>query len=253
MPGAPAPDKPLAPPPPGQQQAGGDAAPPADGDDAPAPSSQPVDLFATGALRQSVDSWSRGRAPPVKRAPGGTGRGTNSQADEARRVGGRVDGWLAQAQIDGAGQAGLVGGCDDGIDNNFDGEIDCSDAGCRQLPVCSYTGVYADNRGEDLPDGDGRLVLRELMASQEGRVRKLTVRVRVSHGDPRQLNVSLTAPSGERVTLHAADDSESGYLTVFYVRALTGARAAGRWQLEVEDTLPGVRGRLLGWELYVTS
>lgn len=251
MPGAPAPDKPLAPPPPAGP-AGGDAAPLAEAEEAPS-ASGPVDLFATGALRKSVDSWSQGRAPPVKRAPGGTGTGKNSLADEARRVGGRVDGWLAQAQIDGAGQAGLTGGCDDGIDNNFDGEIDCSDAGCRQLPECSHTGVYADNRGEEVPDGDGRVVVRELMASQEGRVRKLTVRVRVSHGDPRQLNVSLTAPSGERVALHAADESESGYLTVFYVRALVGARAAGRWQLEVEDTQPGVGGRLLGWELYVTS
>lgn len=217
--------------------------------------SGPVDLFSQGALQKSVQGWSDKRAGSGTQGKGrGSGRPSNSPEDEARRVGGRVDGWLAQAQSadDGYGD-GPGGGCDDGIDNDFDGHIDCSDPGCRQIGVCDFTGVYVDTHGEAIPDGDGRILVRELVAKQEGRIRKLTVRVRLGHGDTRQLNVNLVAPSGEKVALHSANDSDTGYVTAFYVRELVGVAAAGIWTLEIEDTVAGVVGRLLEWGMYITS
>lgn len=221
-------------------------------DDSPAPQ---VDLFSQGALEKSVQGWSQQRSKAKGKGTGiGSGRPSNSPADEQRRVGGRVDGWLAQAQAydDGYGD-GPGGGCDDGIDNDFDGHIDCSDAGCRQLAVCDFTGVYIDTNPESIPDGDGRIFVRELMAKQEGRIRKLTVRVRLRHGDTRQLNVTLVAPTGETVALHSASDSDTGYLTAYYVREFVGVVAAGRWTLQVEDTVEGVVGRFLEWGMYITS
>lgn len=212
-------------------------------------------MFSQGALERSVQGWSQQRAGAGKKGTGtGSGRPSNSPEDEARRVGGRVDGWLAQAQAAGDGYGdGPGGGCDDGIDNDFDGHIDCSDAGCRQLPFCNYTGVYVSTQVETIPDGNGRVLVRELLAKQEGRIRKLTVRVRVGHGDTRQLNVTLVAPSGEKVALHTANDSDTGYLTAYYVREFIGLTAAGKWTLEVEDTVEGVVGRLLEWGMYITS
>lgn len=171
-------------------------------------------------------------------------------------MGGRVDGWLAAAQSaadDADSQAGIVNGCDDGIDNNFDGEIDCSDAGCRELPVCDTTGVYTDTAGIAIPDGNGRILTRELIAKRPGPLRKITARVRVAHADTSELNVTLIAPGGKRVRLHQAEEGAQGYMTVWYVREFVGTEAGGAWRLEVEDVEPGTQGRLLGWALYITN
>src|SRR5262249_52646694 len=115
------------------------------------------------------------------------------------------------------------------------------------------TGMYTLSETESIPDDDTRGVTQTLAVQQYGTVRKLTIRVRLSHEALRQVFIALVAPNGRRAILKRPNPDEDSYTTVFYVRELIGVSAHGTWTLQVKDLAPGVTGRLLSWELYVTS
>ncbi len=148
--------------------------------------------------------------------------------------------------------AGFVSACDDGIDNNIDGEIDCADPGCRQLALCDHTGIYGEDQPAAIPDGLGTLS-RSVDVVQEGRVRKLSLRVDVLHSAPGDLYLALVGPDGRRAVIRLPERGEAAFKKAYYVRPLIGAPANGRWTLEIEDRYEGTRGVLRGWKLYVTS
>jgi len=43
--------------------------------------------------------------------------------------------------------------CDDGIDNDGDGSVDCADRDCRRDPACTETGSGSEGRGKTCSDG----------------------------------------------------------------------------------------------------
>jgi hypothetical protein len=176
----------------------------------------------------------------------------DSPAAEQARVNGRVGQQLREAAAEGDVMGGLRASCDDGLDQGYDGLIDCADPECRQLDVCDHTGEYADHRTEEIPDGDGGVV-RTVDASQPGRIRKLAVVVDLEHASPGDLSIVLVSPSGTRAELRRPDRSDGTYFRAFYVSDFNGEPAAGRWRLLIEDRVAGGTGRLKRWVVWVTS
>jgi len=110
-----------------------------------------------------------------------------------------------------------------------------------------------------------------------GFVESVEVTVKILHGRPRQLTVTLSSPDGTRVRLHdrgagTTAESSGEYLTgatgiwVTYptdtvpaesLELLADQPAAGSWTLEVADvdpaTAPGVSPRIVAWGLEVTT
>lgn len=221
----------------------------------PAPVRDPssVNLFDPNALGSSLSRWQRSQRVLDPRAGRGSGGGGDPDGAEAehKRVSGRLNGFLAGAQAAASREAGLADSCDNGIDDEFDGYLDCSAPGCFAAPVCQGTRLYEDAVAARIPD-EGSFS-RALRVAQGGRIRKLTARVRISHEAMRQLHVSIVSPSGRRAVLHVPNDGDDSFTTVFYVRELIGEDAPGEWSLQIRDTVGGVEGRFVSWELYVTS
>jgi hypothetical protein len=176
----------------------------------------------------------------------------NSPGAEAARVGARLKDQLGDLASAANVGSGYISACDDGIDNNIDGEIDCADAGCRQLPVCDTTGIWRTGRPQSIPDGAGPLA-SGLDVRQEGRIRKLSLHVDLLHAAPGDLALTLVAPDGRRYPLREADRGEAAFKKAYYVRPAIGRAAAGRWTLEVEDRFEGTSGALRGWTMFVTT
>ena len=170
----------------------------------------------------------------------------------AARIQSRISDQLDEAIGAANVTAGFISACDDGIDNNIDGEIDCADPGCRQLPLCDHTGIYGEEKVAAIPDGLGALS-RSVDVMQEGRVRKLSLRVDVLHSAPGDLYLALVGPDGRRAVVRLPEKGEAAFKKAYYVRPLIGSPANGRWTLEIEDRYEGTRGVLRGWKLYVTS
>jgi hypothetical protein len=216
-----------------------------------------VKLFDPAVVGRAI---ARADASEVAPAGGKTGTadgadgadGTESAVAEEARVNGRVGQQLREAAAEGDVLAGLRASCDDGLDQGYDGLIDCADEECRQLDVCDHTGEYADHRPEEIPDGGGALV-RTLDASQPGRIRKLAVVVDLEHASPGDLSIVLVSPSGTRSELHRPDRSDGTYFRAFYVTDFNGEPAAGHWKLLIQDGVAGGTGRLKRWIVWVTS
>jgi len=248
---------------------------------------KPLDAGSTGPIRVAPDGQ---RAPPrglnlldpavigrsIRPADKGSGAGDRTDAPpgdsptprgqgplvrsggppgtigaEHARVSTRVRDQLEEAVAGANVSAGFISACDDGLDNNIDGEIDCADPGCRALSICDTTEVYEDRQPVGIPD-EGGTVARSLASHQEGRVRKLSIRVDVLHARAGDLSLTLVAPNGRRAPLRPPD-SDQPFKRAYYVRSFIGLPASGAWTLEVEDTVSGVRGALRGWRLYITS
>ncbi len=176
----------------------------------------------------------------------------SSAAAEKARVEQRLGQAVQQAVVGAAVKSRfLATNCDDGIDNNFDGEIDCADEGCRQLAICDFTGVYLDHRSEPIP-GQGT-VTRTFRVGQEGRVRKLSLKIDVFASSPGDLAVTLVGPNGKHAVLRQPDRADGTWTSGYYVRDFNGIPAAGRWTLIIQDRYAGAGGMLRDWAMYVTS
>jgi hypothetical protein len=209
-----------------------------------------MNLFDPNAVGLSMPRSRPGL--PVADRLGGNGTDPNSHAAEKARVSARLGQQVQQAMSNAMIDAGFLASCDDGIDNNLDGEIDCADPGCRRLEICDYTGVYGDNKSDIIPDGEGGIV-RWFDVEQEGKVRKLALKIDVSHASPGDLAIILIAPNGQRAELRTPDRSDGTFTRAYYVRPFIGMAASGRWTLRVEDRIHGTAGTFKGWSLFVTS
>lgn len=212
-----------------------------------------VKLFAANALNTSVGSWKSNavKVPGLKNA---IGAAPDSPAAEAARVTGRVATTLVNADVWARVQGGFHSSCDDGDDNDIDGTIDCADPACRSRPECSNTGVYERAPWQEIPDADEIGLSSIIDVPQHGSVRKLTVRIQITHGSPGDVTLVLeNMDTGATALLRGADRTDSAIAPAFYVRELQGTPAAGRWRLRVRDEFTGTSGKLKKWQLVITS
>jgi hypothetical protein len=209
-----------------------------------------VRLFDPAVIGQGLRRQAGGRRTADRLQAAGDD--PDSPGAEAARVGARLRDQLGDLAAAANVGSGYISACDDGIDNNIDGEIDCADAGCRQMPVCDTTGIWRAERPQPIPEGAGPLA-SALDVRQEGRIRKLSLHIDLLHAAPGDLALTLVSPDGRRYILRDADRGEASFKKAYYVRAAIGHAAAGRWTLEVEDRFEGTTGALRGWTMFVTT
>ena len=146
--------------------------------------------------------------------------------------------------------------CDDGFDNNFDGQLDCDDLTCEDAPACQVEPeptphdfrVEADV-GEIIPDR-GELSV-QLNIEEEGYLSTLAVDVEIDHSFSGDLEIHLTSPQGTQVILHESnsDNGEPGLKLNLQPDTFIGELAQGVWTLTLYDRLAQDEGQLIKWSL----
>lgn len=126
-----------------------------------------------------------------------------------------------------------------------------------------------------IPDSNAVPVVSTARVTSAGEVRSVRVMVKIAHGDPPQLQVTLTGPDGTEVRLHdrgpgttanpdGVNRVDSLYVTYPDDRepaesldAFRGRPAQGTWTLTVVDRSPALSGGpgpyLLGWAVEVET
>ena len=107
-----------------------------------------------------------------------------------------------------------------------------------------------------IPDGVAAGVVRSLQGRTAGMVQDLYVQVQLAHEFLGDVQVQLILPTGKALLLQGRTLGDRQTLDHRYDLSNTpilmqgiGVAAAGRWQLQVSDRVPGHTGQLLSWKL----
>ncbi|HEY9762505.1 MAG TPA: S8 family serine peptidase [Trichocoleus sp.] len=107
-----------------------------------------------------------------------------------------------------------------------------------------------------IPDANPGGATSSLRIAEQGQVQDIQVNVEIDHEFLGDLDISLTAPDGERVLLQGRTLGTQTQLRQLYTLATTpalarllGRRASGDWQLKAVDYAPSATGQIRQWEL----
>ena len=142
--------------------------------------------------------------------------------------------------------------CDDGRDNDGNGQTDCDDTACSAAPACEGGGeaIVVDGQGSlSIPDNDPAGISSPAVASQGGTIAKLTVNVDIDHSFRGDLTVSLHKGSKAVVLSDRAGGGADGLSLNMDVSGFVGEDLAGEWRLVVTDTASQDVGTLNSWSL----
>lgn len=140
--------------------------------------------------------------------------------------------------------------CDNGVDDNLDGAIDCDDADCADDRACLPGGLRFDGPGGAIPDNNTTGLSSTVQVDADGTVESLDVTVDITHTYRGDLEVTLRAPDGRVEVLHARTGGSADDLReTFAVSALAGSPARGDWTLTVRDLAGSDVGSLNRWTL----
>lgn len=212
-------------------------------------------LLDVGALGVVAQQAIEDTIPPADEflAPGTDGDGTSEKATKTR-VGNVIAGIAAEAEANGRTSGGITSSCNDGVDNDKDGLIDCADPGCRiYIPQCRNTVEYSYSRVTDIPDYDRRGVVTRINVTDDDTqtMTAISVSIHVDHEEPGDLYVKLEH-DGRTQVLQMGTRNLRRFPIAFYLQDFLGTRAQGVWTLTVVDAIQGTSGRLRDWTLYVT-
>ncbi|KAB2896211.1 MAG: hypothetical protein F9K40_14930 [Kofleriaceae bacterium] len=146
--------------------------------------------------------------------------------------------------------------CDNGTDDDGDGQVDCDDAQCAAHASCQATPTertYSSTTSAAIPDNAPAGVTSTIDVPDAGTVGTVKVTLDITHTYRGDLKVVL-AHDGQTVTLH---DRTGGYeddltLTVD-AAALAGTALQGAWTLTVSDHASYDTGTLNGWSLEIVT
>lgn len=143
--------------------------------------------------------------------------------------------------------------CDNGDDDDLDGQVDCDDDDCANDVVCSAGGLtFTESPGVAIPDDDEAGVSSEIAIAETGAVAALRVSVNITHTYRGDLEVELRAPNGATAVLHDnLGGSEDDLVASWDVEDLLGVDVRGTWTLVVRDTAGADTGTLDSWSLTV--
>jgi cysteine-rich repeat protein len=220
----------------------------------------------------------------------GNGRRDAAEAcDDGDLVG--ADGCSSSCQIEPFYQCTLAqpsvctrqeGACSGGVDDDGDGLTDTSDSDCNLALVVTCTlgqtrYVFNSRRvPQALPDLT--TVTNDITVPAIGTVRRVVLRVNITHTRDSNLEFWLTAPAGTTrlVSFHNGDDGDNYTNTRFRQAAMTpiangtapflgeyrpegdfngfnGDEAAGRWRLTLLDAMAGDVGTLNAYSLAICA
>jgi C1A family cysteine protease len=146
--------------------------------------------------------------------------------------------------------------CYDGIDNDDDGYTDCGDFDCGYDPVCQYEYEYHthENTSEyDIPDNDLNGITSSIYIFLSGQIIEFQLILNITHTYLGDLEVQLKTPAGVDITVIRAYDKAwgEGEEHVFNLEDLQGEEINGDWTLKIMDTVGQDVGTLNGWKIKV--
>jgi C1A family cysteine protease len=180
-------------------------------------------------------------------------------------------GWLSMRYVEEFGSVvssrppyeALVESCEDTLDNNFDGLVDCADAACGESPACAVEPPQEGGAiiktlevGEVIPDNSPSGLLSTIAVEEgegAGEVERAVVSVEISHPYRGDLIVTLLHDGREVVLAHREGRNAEGLSLKVEVPDMVGARLSGDWTLRVEDAGAGDEGTLRAWGLELTG
>jgi hypothetical protein len=151
--------------------------------------------------------------------------------------------------------------CDDGVgmDEDGDGQANCSDADCSMHPSCDTSGgdvarEYTASPAAAIPDNNTTGVSSTIEVPDTGTITDAKVSLAITHTYIGDLKVTLTKGS-DTITVHGNSGGSQDNLNVmsFALPALSGKQLAGTWTLKVVDNAAQDTGSLASWSLDVTS
>ncbi len=146
--------------------------------------------------------------------------------------------------------------CNDDVDNDFDGDVDCDDSDCDGSGACDAGSVdihsYTD--ATDIPDNDADGVEMDLDVEQSGQIAGLSVTVDISHTYIGDLTVVLMRDGVGDVVLHdktgaGADDLRK----TFSVADFNGLEASAIYTLVVMDDAKQDAGTVNSWSVEIAT
>ncbi|MBU1219029.1 proprotein convertase P-domain-containing protein [Myxococcota bacterium] len=142
--------------------------------------------------------------------------------------------------------------CDDGIDNDGNGFIDCADEACAEDEACqTATEVDITNSNPvSIPDNDENGATSVINVADSGEITSLQIDVNITHTFRADLLVSVISPAGTEVVLFDAEEYEENLIRTFNVTDFNGAAVNGNWTLKVVDRFNGDTGTINSWRLY---
>jgi subtilisin-like proprotein convertase family protein/C1A family cysteine protease len=171
-------------------------------------------------------------------------------------------GWLSMkyveeyASVYGAGlpTVTLTETCDDGLDNDYDGLVDCADPDCASHPACLGSGLkFSSTTAQAVPDNSATGVSSVITVGQPGTAATVNVTLDITHTYIGDLLVALVSPDGTRVVLHDKAGGSADNLKKTYTPAgFVGKVITGNWTLQVSDTASSDTGTLNAWSIEFT-
>lgn len=142
--------------------------------------------------------------------------------------------------------------CNDGADNDRDGDVDCDDSDCSGHAACvSGTLTYNQSGSQPIPDNDAAGISSEIVVPDGGLVGSVAVSVDITHTYRGDLVVKLVKDDTEVVLLSREGAGADNVKETFSVPELAGKDAAGSWRLVVSDNGRYDTGTLNSWNLSI--
>ncbi len=149
----------------------------------------------------------------------------------------------------------LVEVCNDGKDNDHDGDEDCADSDCSADAACTGTSkTYSATPGSSIPDNDTAGISSDITVADSGTISALSVTVDITHSYQGDLVVKLVRQGGGEVVLQERDGGSADDLKkTFSVTAFDGQDSAGTWTLVVADRAGADTGTLNSWKMDIST
>lgn len=146
--------------------------------------------------------------------------------------------------------------CDNGTDDDGDGQADCDDTQCAAHASCQTSPTehtYTSTAAAEIPDNAPAGITSSIDVSDPGTVGTVKVTLDIAHSYRGDLKVVLTH-GGRSVTLHDQTGSyEDDLKLTLDAAGLDGTTLAGAWTLTVSDNAAYDTGRLNGWSIEVVT
>lgn len=127
--------------------------------------------------------------------------------------------------------------------------VRCMGTDCGSMPPPSE---YRNTTGADIPDNNPTGVSSEIMISDGGAIRGLSLTVDITHTYRGDLTLRLEKVGRPSIVVHMADgSSEANLMRTFAVTGFNGQDTRGTWRLTVIDQASSDTGRLNSWSLQV--
>jgi subtilisin-like proprotein convertase family protein len=156
-------------------------------------------------------------------------------ADEAAQDTGTLDTWSLTFTLGGDTPDEV---CDDAVDNNADGLIDCADEACLDDAACSEVESIRNELtvAEAIPDNDTGGISSIIEVTDDLTIESLNVEIAITHTYRGDLKVLLENEDGTQVVLHDRQGgAEDDLVRTYSPTEFAGTSSMGLWSVSVSD------------------